>query len=80
MNRLLPHKTGEEPNYLTVSQCLAGIKDIVERNKMVILIKQSSMITWGHMNMGGEYDFSLPFNQDNPFDMEEILELKLQAA
>jgi TnpA family transposase len=67
-------------NYLTVSQCLAGIKDIVERNKIVILIKQSSMMTWGHMNMGGEYDFSLPFNQDNPFDMEEILELKLQAA
>jgi hypothetical protein len=67
-------------NYLTVSQCLAGIKDIVKRNKMVTLIKQSSMMTWGPMNMCGEYDFSLRFNQDNPFDMEKILELKLQAA
>lgn len=47
---------------------------------MVTLIKQGSMMTWGHLNMGGEYDFTLPENKDNPFDMEKILELKLQAA
>ena len=67
-------------NYLTVSQCLAGIADIEERNKMVTLIKQGSMMTWGHLNMGGEYDFNLSFNNDNPFEMDKILELKLQAA
>ena len=53
---------------------------IEERNKMVRLIKQGSMITWGHLNMGGEYDFNLSFNNDNPFEMDKILELKLQAA
>lgn len=67
-------------NYLTVSQRLAGIKDIMERNRMVTFIKQGSMMTWGHLNMGGEYDFTLPSINDNPFNMEEILELKLEAA
>jgi hypothetical protein len=65
-------------NYLTVSQCLAGIKDSVERNKMVALIKQGSMMTWGHLNMGGEYDFSPPFSNDSPFDMDKILALKVR--
>lgn len=67
-------------NYLTVSQCLASIKDIIERDKMVAMIKQGSMMTWGHLNMGGEYDFTLPANEDEPFDIEKILELKLKAA
>lgn len=39
-------------NYLTISQCLAAITDIEERNKMVTLIKQGSMMTWGRLNMG----------------------------
>ncbi len=65
-------------NYLSVSQHLIGMNDIAERNKTVTLIKQGSMMTWQHLNLGGEYDFTLASSNDNPFDMDKILELKLK--
>ena len=67
-------------NYLSISESLAGIKVMEERNRMVTLITQGSMMTLGHLNMGGEYDFTLTSNDNNPFDMSKILELQLQAA
>jgi hypothetical protein len=47
---------------------------------MVTLIKQGSMMTWGHLDTGSEYDFTLPASKDKPFDIDGILELKLKAA
>ncbi|MCW5590394.1 MAG: hypothetical protein KIT27_12125 [Legionellales bacterium] len=44
---------------------------------MVSLIKNGSVMTWGHVNLHGEFDFRRHAANDSPFDMEKILSLKL---
>lgn len=43
---------------------------------MVALIKKDSLITWQHINLQGEYDFTKHAANDNLFNMEQILALK----
>ena len=66
-------------NYLTVSQLLTNQADPAERNNMVISIKRGSMMSWGHVNMQGEYNFTKMPSNDYPFDMDKILSLKLSG-
>lgn len=63
-------------NYLYLSQILVNNADIKERIQMVNSIKRGSMMSWGHINLQGEYDFTRPAVNETPFDMEKILALK----
>ena len=44
---------------------------------MVSLIKDGSVMTWGHVNLHGEFDFRRYAANDSLFDMDKILLLKL---
>ncbi len=50
-----------------------------EKNKqhMVNSIKAGSAITWHHVNLHGEYDFTKNVANDRQFDINKILTLKV---
>lgn len=64
-------------NYLYLSQLLTNCRSSEERLEMVGLIKDGSVMTWGHVNLHGEFDFRRHAANDSPFDMDKILSLKL---
>lgn len=64
-------------NYLYLSQLLTNCQSDKERAELIDLIKEGSVMTWGHVNLHGEFDFRRRAANDNPFDMVRILALKL---
>jgi len=64
-------------NYLHLSQRLSNIADPSEREDMVASITGGSIIAWRHVNLQGEYDFRRSSANDDPFDMQRILALKI---
>ena len=44
-----------------------------EEAKLFQVISNGSVMSWGHINMYGEYDFSNTNNQTYKFDMPSIL-------
>jgi TnpA family transposase len=67
-------------NYLYLSQILATNTNKHERVIMLNSIKWASMMSWQHINMQGEYDFTKYYKNTKVFDMDKILSLKLDAA
>lgn len=67
-------------NYLYLSQILATNANPHERGIVLNSIKWSSMMSWQHINMQGEYDFTKHNKSTNVFDMDKILSLKVDAA
>lgn len=63
-------------NYLYLSQLLTNNANITERNKMIEAINKGSVISWQHINLQGEYDFTKHNNNHIRFDMDKILSLK----
>ena len=64
-------------NYLYLSQLLANNADPEEQKRMLGSIKRGSVITWHHINLHGEYDFTKHAANQAIFDMEKILGLKV---
>jgi TnpA family transposase len=64
-------------NYLYLSQLIANTADVEQRNKIISLIRKGSVITWQHINLHGEYDFTKGANNSTPFDMGKILALEI---
>lgn len=64
-------------NYLYLSQLLSNCMDDNERNDMVDMIKNGSIITWRHINLHGEYDFRRRAANDHNFQMNKILALQV---
>jgi hypothetical protein len=72
-----PGKDTIVSNYLYLSQKLADATP-TERTAMIMLMKKSSIITWRHINLLGEYDFSDErLSTITPFQLPKILELKV---
>lgn len=65
-------------NYMSVSQTLSTTTDEGEYNRILDLLKGSSIMTWQHINMLGEYNFEIK-GRKLPFDMQKILDLKISA-
>jgi TnpA family transposase len=63
-------------NYLSLSQLIINSANVEERVHMLASIRKGSIITWQHINLQGEYDFTKHATNDNRFNMEKILELK----
>ncbi len=63
-------------NYLYLSQLLSE-KRKSERQNIIDTIKHGSMITWQHINLQGEYDFTKHAANDMPFNLKKILTLKI---
>ena len=64
-------------NYLYLSQLLAENTNTNQRQQMIESIKHGSMITWQHVNLQGEYDFTKHAANDMPFDLTKILALQV---
>jgi TnpA family transposase len=66
-------------NYLYLSQALLDAKNEQSRKRLLLLIKQNSVISWRHINLQGEYDFTVANNSsyNSMFDLEAITKLKV---
>jgi hypothetical protein len=64
-------------NYLYLSQKIVDERDENQKQELVEAIKNGSVVTWQHINLHGEYDFSDEKLQDSiGLKVPEILELK----
>ncbi|MBP9778478.1 MAG: Tn3 family transposase [Rickettsiaceae bacterium] len=64
-------------NYLYLSQMVINSNDEKNKQHMVNSIKAGSAITWHHVNLHGEYDFTKNVANDRQFDINKILTLKV---
>ncbi len=52
-------------NYLYLSQIIAQEEDIPRRQALLAAVKHGSVVSWCHVNLHGEYDFSDEKMQDS---------------
>lgn len=65
-------------NYLYLSQVLAEEPDEERRQVLLTALKEGSVVTWQHLNLHGEYDFSEEKLQDSVgFDLPRILAVEV---
>ena len=64
-------------NYLYLSQYLTHLKDADERANAVQSILNGSVLTWRHINLHGQYDFTRDSANDDEFDLTRILALSI---
>jgi TnpA family transposase len=65
-------------NYLYLSEKVANIPTGEQREQLLTQIRNSSVVTWQHINLHGEFDFSdEKLNTIAPFQLPKILELKV---
>ena len=63
-------------NYLYLSEKLYNTPEGTQRNELIAQIKRSSILTWHHIIMQGEYDFSDEKLKDmHQFNISSILSL-----
>ena len=65
-------------NYLYLSQLLLEINDEKDKQSLLESISHGSILTWQHINMHGEYDFTAYLAKNAPqFDLEAIYQLEV---
>jgi TnpA family transposase len=65
-------------NYLYLSQKISGENNFDRKQEVINAIKNGSVVTWRHINLHGEYDFSEEKLQDSiGIDISKVLEFKL---
>jgi len=64
-------------NYLYLSDLILKTKDKDQRTSILEGITQGSVITWRHVNLRGEYDFTHKPANDTKFDPKKIKSLKI---
>lgn len=66
-------------NYLYLSQLIINTNLSQDKIALFKTIQSGSMMTWQHVNMRGEYDFTKAVNSAK-FDLDKILALKLDGS
>ena len=65
-------------NYLYISQLINQSKTESEKNTIINTLRNGSIVTWQHINLQGEYDFSdKSLKNSLEFRLPEILELEV---
>lgn len=65
-------------NYLYLSQLLCNTGEEDKKKTIIDTIKNGSIVTWQHINLQGEYDFSEKTLENSiEFQLPEILELEV---
>ena len=64
-------------NYLYLSSLIINTEPEQERFEIIEAIKKGSVLTWRHVNLRGEYDFSRPAANETTFDIDKIVSLKI---
>lgn len=65
-------------NYMYLTLCLLNTKADAEKQNLLAAVKNGSVMTWQHVNMRGEYDFTKIDNKSR-FDLEKLLSLKINS-
>jgi len=60
-----------------LSNLILDTEDMEQRSAIIEAITQGSVITWAHVNLRGEYDFTRKAANDPKFDYQKIKQLKL---
>ena len=63
-------------NYLFISEKLSQITNHAELQKQIELLKNSSMMSWQHVNLHGRYDFDIEVDT-YPFDLNAAKSLNI---
>ncbi len=65
-------------NYLFLTTALVNCEDPNRKNEMLDIIKNGSIVTWFHVNMKGEYDFTEHVTKQLlAFNIQKILSFKI---
>lgn len=64
-------------NYLSLSQRLINTRKAQDKIALLGTIKNGSLMSWQHVNMRGEYDFTRAAN-NSKFDIAKIMSLKIE--
>ena len=64
-------------NYLYLSKLLMECKEKEKQQDIIKIIQNGSIITWKHVNLHGEYDFTKDGLGREEFDIEKIMEFEL---
>lgn len=64
-------------NYLYLSDLILKTRDREQRTSIIEAIAQGSVITWRHVNLRGEYDFTHKPANDPKFNLKRIKSLKI---
>jgi hypothetical protein len=65
-------------NYLYLSQQILEAETAEQKAELIAAIKNGSVVSWRHINLHGEYDFSDEKLQDSVgLDLTQIVGLKL---
>jgi hypothetical protein len=65
-------------NYLYLSQKIIGSKSLLEKDHIIEMLRNGSIMVWKHINLYGEYDFIAKMVASQ-FDMEQIQSLKFDT-
>ena len=64
--------------YLYLSQLIYDAKTKEDRDHIINIIKNGSVVTWQHINMQGEYNFSDDYLKDAlDFSIDDLLALQI---
>lgn len=63
---------------MSISQKLSNTSDEAEYERILDVLKGSSIMTWQHINMLGEYNFEIK-GRKLPFDIQKVLDLKISG-
>ena len=65
-------------NYLYLSQLILNSKTLTDRQRIIEIIKNGSVVTWQHVNMQGEYNFSDEYLKEAlEFSIDDLLGLHI---
>lgn len=64
-------------NYLYLSDLILRTKDKEKRAELIEAIGQGSVISWKHVNLRGEYDFTRKPANDAKFDIKKIKAMRI---
>jgi TnpA family transposase len=66
-------------NYLYLSDLIYKTQDPFERSRLIKIIKNGSIVVWGHINLQGEYDFSDDVLKNSfNFSLPKLMELEVE--
>lgn len=64
-------------NYLYLSKRIYNASSEVEKKEIINTLKNGSVVTWQHINLQGEYDFSDNLKKSYVFKLPELLDLEM---
>lgn len=63
--------------YLSLSDTVLNTRDPKERRLVIESIRRGSVITWAHVNLRGEYAFTPPSANDDVFEFDRIICMRI---